>query len=81
VQCTATKRFLDARGLEYTAVDVTEDPDALAFIKGLGYLAAPVVYTEHVDESVILTSNPPKPKVVVQHWSGNQPDRIKAIVK
>lgn len=74
MQCTATKRFLDARGLEYTTVDVTEDPDALAFIKGLGYLAAPVVYTEHWPDRG-------PDAVTVQHWSGNQPDRIKAIVK
>lgn len=72
MQCTATKRFLDARGLEYTTVDVTEDPAALAFIKGLGYLAAPVVYTSYDDGG----SAPAD-----QHWSGNQPDRIKAIVK
>jgi glutaredoxin-like protein NrdH len=75
VQCTATKRFLDSRGLEYTTVDVSEDADSLAFIKALGYLAAPVVYTvepEYEDEGG---------RGLIQHWSGNQPDRIKAIVK
>lgn len=76
MQCTATKRFLDSRGLEYTTVDVSQDADALAFIKQLGYLAAPVVYTHRFAQ--------PEPGVLdefVQHWSGNQPDRIKAIVK
>lgn len=76
MQCTATKRFLDSRGLEYTTVDVSEDADALAFIKALGYLAAPVVYTHRTTqhESGVIDG-------VVQHWSGNQPDRIKAIIK
>lgn len=76
MQCTATKRFLDSRGLEYTTVDVTEEPDALAFIKGLGYLAAPVVYTQREHEY-----DPGKTTTIVEHWSGNQPDRIKAIIK
>ena len=43
VQCVATKRRMDRLGLEYTEVDVSEDADALAFIKGLGYMQAPVV--------------------------------------
>lgn len=49
VQCTATKRWLDKRNIEYTEVDVTQDTDALEFIKGLGYLAAPVVYVSMED--------------------------------
>lgn len=55
---------------------MTEDPDALAFIKGLGYMAAPVVYTSHTrhfDDGSQITD--------IDHWSGNQPDKIKAIVK
>jgi glutaredoxin-like protein NrdH len=60
------------RGLEYTAVDVTEDPAALAFVKGLGYSAAPVVYTSYDDGG----SAP-----FDEHWSGFNADRIKAIVK
>lgn len=74
VQCTATKRLLDQRGLEYTTVDVTEDPDALAFIKDeLGFSAAPVVYTETPTED---------PRVAeIRFWSGFDADKIKAIVK
>lgn len=45
-QCTATKRRLDRRGAVYTVVDVTEDPVALGFVRGLGYAAAPVVVLE-----------------------------------
>lgn len=43
VQCTATYRALDKQGLPYTSVDVSEDMDALEYIKGLGYQQAPVV--------------------------------------
>lgn len=81
MQCNATKRLLDNRGLEYTTVDVTEDPAALAFVKDLGYAQAPVVYTVREDDSFILTTSPPKPGIVTQHWSGFDADRIKAIVK
>ncbi len=45
VQCDATKRALNKAGLAYTVVDVTEDAEALATIKGMGYLQAPVVIT------------------------------------
>lgn len=41
--CRMTKRKL--AGTEYTEVDVTEDPAALAYVKDtLGYTGAPVVY-------------------------------------
>ena len=43
VQCTATYRKLDENGMDYTLVDVSEDEAALARIKELGYLQAPVV--------------------------------------
>ncbi len=43
VQCTMTYRALDKQGIEYRTVDITEDAQALAQIKELGYLQAPVV--------------------------------------
>lgn len=43
VQCDATKGALNKAGIAYELVDVTEDADALAKIKSLGYLQAPVV--------------------------------------
>lgn len=43
VQCTATTRALDARGLEYSVVDLTEDPAAMDRVTALGYRQAPVV--------------------------------------
>lgn len=45
VQCTATYRRLDASGIQYETVDVSEDAEALEHIKSMGYLQAPVVVT------------------------------------
>jgi glutaredoxin-like protein NrdH len=42
-QCSATRRYLDKAHLDYLTVDVTQDPDAAAFVASLGYTAAPVV--------------------------------------
>ncbi len=46
VQCTATYRALDAKGIEYDVVDLSEDAAALEQVKSLGYLQAPVVITD-----------------------------------
>ncbi|KQO98693.1 glutaredoxin-like protein NrdH [Leifsonia sp. Leaf264] len=46
VQCTATYRALDNKGVEYEVVDVSIDENALETIKALGYLQAPVVITD-----------------------------------
>ena len=46
VQCNATYRALDSKGILYNVVDVSADDEALATIKELGYLQAPVVVTE-----------------------------------
>jgi glutaredoxin-like protein NrdH len=60
VQCTATYRALDAKGIAYTTVDVTTNPAALAYVtEELGYSAAPVVVASDED-----------------HWSGFRPDLI-----
>ena len=43
--CRMTKRKLDAAGIYYTEVDVTQDETALNYVKHtLGYEGAPVVY-------------------------------------
>lgn len=47
--CRATFRWLDKRGITYTAVDITQDLTAYEYIKELGYLAAPVVVTSSGD--------------------------------
>ncbi|WP_454728860.1 glutaredoxin-like protein NrdH [Cellulosimicrobium protaetiae] len=43
VQCDATYRALDKKGIEYTVVDISDDVDALERVRALGYLQAPVV--------------------------------------
>jgi glutaredoxin-like protein NrdH len=46
VQCTATYRALDRAGMDYDVVDLTTDPDAIATVKKLGHLQAPVVIAD-----------------------------------
>lgn len=43
VQCNATYRALDKKGIDYTIVDMSQDPEALEHVKSLGYQQAPVV--------------------------------------
>ncbi len=43
VQCTATTRALDAKGINYQVVDLTEDAAAMTKVSELGYRQAPVV--------------------------------------
>lgn len=63
-QCTATYRKLKSLDLPHESVDVTEDADALAFIRALGYQQAPVVVVREGEE-------------VKKHWSGFRPDLLK----
>lgn len=46
VQCNATYRALDAKGIQYNVIDLSEDAAALEQVKALGYLQAPVVVTD-----------------------------------
>jgi len=43
VQCTATKRAFDARGIVYDIVDISQDVDARDRVVALGHRSAPVV--------------------------------------
>ena len=45
VQCTATTRELDRKGIPYKYVDLTKDAEAMNTIRNLGYMQAPVVIT------------------------------------
>jgi glutaredoxin-like protein NrdH len=47
VQCTATYRALDSKGLEYEIFDLTVDEKAFEAVKTMGYLQAPVVVTDN----------------------------------
>jgi len=46
VQCNATARALDSKGLKYQAIDLSQDEEALDLIKAMGYMQAPVVVTD-----------------------------------
>ena len=46
VQCNATYRALDKKGITYQSVDISQDAEALERLKALGYMQAPVVVTD-----------------------------------
>lgn len=46
VQCNATKRKLTEEGLDWVAVDVSQDEAAAERLRAAGYMQAPVVFTE-----------------------------------
>jgi glutaredoxin-like protein NrdH len=43
VQCNATYRALEKKGIDYQAVDLSRDAAALARVRSLGHMQAPVV--------------------------------------
>jgi glutaredoxin-like protein NrdH len=46
VQCEATKKELDKKGIHYELIDLTEDEDAYELVQTLGYRQAPVVVAD-----------------------------------
>lgn len=46
VQCNATYRALDKKGITYQSVDISQNPEALDRLRDLGYMQAPVVITD-----------------------------------
>lgn len=47
--CRLTTQTLDAKGIEFEVKDVTEDPEAEATVRSLGYLGVPVVVVSPTD--------------------------------
>jgi glutaredoxin-like protein NrdH len=43
VQCDSTKRLLKRENIAFTEVDLSQDEEAMAMVRSLGYSAAPVV--------------------------------------
>jgi glutaredoxin-like protein NrdH len=43
VQCVATYKELERKGVAYNVVDLTKDEAAFAKVQDMGYMAAPVV--------------------------------------
>ncbi|MBL4832182.1 MAG: glutaredoxin-like protein NrdH [Aliivibrio sp.] len=48
VQCEATKKLLDTKGIGYQVIDLNQDEKALKKVIALGYREAPVVVTSTV---------------------------------
>lgn len=63
VQCNATYRALDKKGLPHNKVDMSKDMDALDMARSLGHMQAPVVIVEKDGE-------------IQNHWSGFDPEKI-----
>jgi glutaredoxin-like protein NrdH len=64
-QCTMTKKQLDKLGIDHDTVDVTTDPDAHAYVTGLGYASAPVVVVNDGES----------------HWSGFRDQKIRELAE
>ena len=45
-QCVATYRELDKKGIAYESVDMAEKPEALEYVRSLGYQQAPVIVVD-----------------------------------
>lgn len=43
VQCSATYRAMDKRGLAYQVIDLTQDAQALGQVRAMGYQQVPVI--------------------------------------
>lgn len=64
-KCRMTKMALDSKGVPYREVDITQNPEARAYVtEELGYTVAPVVVVDNED-----------------HWCDLRPDHIDRIAK
>lgn len=43
VQCVATYKELERRGVDFQVIDLTQDEDAFTKVQGMGYMQVPVV--------------------------------------
>ena len=46
--CEAAKKWLTNHNFEYTTIDVTQDPEALAFLKEKGHKTVPQLYKGNI---------------------------------
>lgn len=67
VQCNATYRALDKKGIEFTKTDTSQDAEALEYLREAGHMQMPVV--EIRDEEGVLQDS----------WTGFNPDKIEAL--
>lgn len=67
--CKALKRWLDSRGITYTAKDISENPADMAAIRALGYQTVPVTIVNYGDNETEL------------HWGGFDPNNLTKYVQ
>ena len=67
VQCDATRKYLTERNTEFETVDLSTDELALAAVKDLGYMQAPVVFVRYPGGSE-------------SHWSGFNPPKLDGFI-
>jgi glutaredoxin-like protein NrdH len=66
VRCRAVEISTRRKGIEVVKVELDKNPDAMTYIKSLGYAEAPVIVVTEGDE-------------VVDHWSGYSEERITSL--
>lgn len=67
VKCLAVEISMRRKGIDAVKVRVDQDPEAMAFIKSLGYSEAPVIVITEGEE-------------IVDHWSGFSEEKMAALV-
>jgi glutaredoxin-like protein NrdH len=65
VQCKNTYAFLDKYGVDYTTIDIKEDPSAMLILEKYNFQSAPVVVVENEDNE--------------DAWCGFRGDKIKEL--
>lgn len=63
VQCDATQRKLQRAGIDYQAVDLTENPDLINQLREMGFASAPVV--KQPDGQMYSGYNPERIKSII----------------
>ena len=65
--CDATKKYLSERHTKFETVDLSTDELALAAVKDLGYMQAPVVFVRYPGGSET-------------HWNGFNPSKLDGFI-
>ena len=65
--CDATKKYLSERHTKFETVDLSTDELALAAVKDLGYMQAPVVFVRYPNGSET-------------HWNGFNPSKLDGFI-
>lgn len=67
--CDKAKAMLDAKGIEYTKIDIEHGDDDYRYVtETLGYRQAPAIVVEHEGKTLA-------------HWGGHRMDMLMALVR